>query len=1015
MPLSLTYSIFTADDNVKVNNQFLNIPTTKRSHNMTLKDSDLIDNSSSFLMKYRKLQIGLVIIFIIYALLGFILAPIVLKNALIDRIKNDYQSSLSISTIEINPFELSLKIKDFELKDRDDSVIAQAEEFFINFQISSIYRQAWTFDDVILSSPELFIKRNSSGQLNIKYLYENSSKTVTTDVSSTSSDEIIPLLFLSFIIEDSIVNWEDDMSIVPLKTSFGPINVNIFDLNTLPERSAQQTVNISTASQATIDWTGSLQLNPLKSVAHTSIKGSHFPLISSYLSHQFGFDIPEGNANIELDYAISTTKNDTLSIDVNNFNLSFYDLLINTFEPNSAVNNDHEVIRLPSIKLTGGSMSWPAQTASIDSIEVDDSVISFYRESPDFAQLMQSSTTAESESKKSDSKPWNLKLGKFSLNNMQVNIQDNTLVPEANINVSALNLQIKDINNQFNAKFPTTLSLQLESGGSIQTKGELIVLPEFLYDLELNASDLALAVVQPYINQFIDLEINTGTLNINGQLHNALEDPLLYKGDINVMNLKLAETDASTFLVSLERLWAEKVSFSMANNTLDIHQLHLDKPTGDLVIDSRGGLNVAQLANNNSSAIHSAVENEITEPEKEAEMAIKVGNILLVDASMNFTDRSLPLPFTTKIIKLNGSLSTISSLSEQPSNAAFEGQIDEFGFVRITGTLSPLNPNNKTDILLSFKNIFVPKFSAYTIPFVGREIASGALDLELEYKLNDNQLVGENQIILRNFELGKDVPHPDAKSLPLDLAVALLKDASGKIDIALPVRGDISSPDFSYGSVVGSALSNLLIKIVASPFSLIANLVDFESNELEHFSFIPGRSDLTPPEVEKALKLAEALTLRPNLILELAGVVNIEVDSKALKAEQLRSLLESRIATRGNKTAATESPTTVQIIVLEQLFLEQYSETDNKTKLNLLRESFDEISYINALKMQLILLQTLPKTALIVLANERVNNTRLVIVNFNNELQSQISVGPTVSLSKKSEQLIMMKTKLIIK
>ncbi|MFT5519885.1 MAG: hypothetical protein ACI9IA_000472, partial [Enterobacterales bacterium] len=92
MPLSLTYSIFTADDNVKVNNQFLNIPTTKRSHNMTLKDSDLIDNSSSFLMKYRKLQIGLVIIFIIYALLGFILAPIVLKNALIDRIKNDYQS-----------------------------------------------------------------------------------------------------------------------------------------------------------------------------------------------------------------------------------------------------------------------------------------------------------------------------------------------------------------------------------------------------------------------------------------------------------------------------------------------------------------------------------------------------------------------------------------------------------------------------------------------------------------------------------------------------------------------------------------------------------------------------------------------------------------------------------------------------------------------------------------------------------------------------------------------------------
>jgi hypothetical protein len=94
--------------------------------------------------------------------------------------------------------------------------------------------------------------------------------------------------------------------------------------------------------------------------------------------------------------------------------------------------------------------------------------------------------------------------------------------------------------------------------------------------------------------------------------------------------------------------------------------------------------------------------------------------------------------------------------------------------------VTPLNPAENTNILVAFENINKPKFTSYSIPFAGREVANGRLDLKLGYKVKDNALIGENSIVLRDFELGEEVEHPDAMSLPLGLAVALLKDKDGK-------------------------------------------------------------------------------------------------------------------------------------------------------------------------------------------------------------------------------------------
>ena len=145
----------------------------------------------------------------------------------------------------------------------------------------------------------------------------------------------------------------------------------------------------------------------------------------------------------------------------------------------------------------------------------------------------------------------------------------------------------------------------------------------------------------------------------------------------------------------------------------------------------------------------------------------------------------------------------------------------------------------------------MPELSAYTAQFAGRKIASGKLSLNLEYLLENNSIKGDNSIVMKDFTLGEDVESDDAIDLPLDLAIALMTDASGVIDVDLQVSGDLDSPDFTARGLIFKAFVNLITKAVTSPFKLLGALVGGADSDLESIDFQAGRSDLQPPQREK--------------------------------------------------------------------------------------------------------------------------------------------------------------------
>jgi hypothetical protein len=229
----------------------------------------------------------------------------------------------------------------------------------------------------------------------------------------------------------------------------------------------------------------------------------------------------------------------------------------------------------------------------------------------------------------------------------------------------------------------------------------------------------------------------------------------------------------------------------------------------------------------------------------------------------------------------------------------------------------------------------------YSGKFAGRRIDSGRLSVDLEYKIKNRQLEAENKFIVNKLKLGERVESPNALHLPLDLAIALLQDSNGVIDLDLPVKGSLDDPQFSYGRIIWKAFVNVLTKLVTAPFRALGKLLGVSAEKLGAVGFDPGSSVLLPPEQEKLKTVAEALAKRPALTLTLEPAYDPEADRRALQELAMR---REAVAVAGITLAPGEAPGPVDVnnYKIETWLEDRYAEVAGKTEYEKLRESYQD-------------------------------------------------------------------------
>jgi len=491
-----------------------------------------------------------------------------------------------------------------------------------------------------------------------------------------------------------------------------------------------------------------------------------------------------------------------------------------------------------------------------------------------------------------------------------VALSDQTFQPAISYDLEQINASISKIAiPPVKNPSPFEMSLRVKQGGSVKAKGNLDMLRERI-DTRVEATDLALLPLDPILKRDTTLTLVSGKAGASGQVTvNAKATPpaIRFTGTADLTEMDV-QTAAKERLVGWKRLGFSDILVDTAENRVNVAQINLEQPYAKLIInkDKSTNLDAVKRAPAKPAATASAASTPPPPPAEAApQMAIGVERVRVEGGAMDFADFSLVLPFATFIKDLNGSASGLSSAPDSRANLKFEGGVADYGLARAEGTIQPFAPKKFTDIAVAFRNIELIPMSPYTATFAGRKIASGKVSLDLQYKIENGKLLGQNKMVLDKFTLGERVESPTAINLPLDLAIALLTDSNGKIDLELPVAGDIDNPEFSYGHVIWQAIRTVITRIVTAPFRALGSLFGSGAETLGDIVFDAGSARVLPTEQEKLRRVAEGLQKRQQLKLQIQGTYHKDIDARALRARAVRADLAAR---EGTKLAPGEDP-----------------------------------------------------------------------------------------------------------
>ncbi|MGI2177043.1 DUF748 domain-containing protein [Shewanella frigidimarina] len=524
------------------------------------------------------------------------------------------------------------------------------------------------------------------------------------------------------------------------------------------------------------------------------------------------------------------------------------------------------------------------------------------------SQITQQNTAIAADSIEADS-PWLVTLDKISIAQYQVKLGEGIASDKIILwQIGPIDFTTGVIKSDLSSPIDYQFSAGINQQSFLTSTGQVDALAQTV-NAEIDFSNMLLSRLQPYIAPYINITIEDGMFSTKGILHADAKDTLTYSGSANISQLHINDNVLKQPLLTWQTMDINQLSFDRQQANIDIDEINVDKLFSRLIISPDRSTNISELINTPADIKQTTASVETDKaavsPSKADQATLSAGNEQSVDApqmklninkigftdsSAFFADNSLTPNFASGIEMLNGQITNLSSNPETTASVDLAGKIDKYAPVTLKGDVNPLLAQPYLDLNLNFDKVELTSVNPYSGTYAGYYIDKGQLSLDLTYQLKNNELVGSNHVVIDQLELGKRSNSSLATSLPVTLAIALLQDRHGVIDLGVDVSGDIDSPSFSFGSIIINALGNIITKAVTSPFSFLAGLVDSDE-QIDKISFEYGRSNISLKQKSTLDKLAKALIDRPLLNLNIKGSVDLINDKQALAETKLHKQL----------------------------------------------------------------------------------------------------------------------------
>jgi hypothetical protein len=521
---------------------------------------------------------------------------------------------------------------------------------------------------------------------------------------------------------------------------------------------------------------------------------------------------------------------------------------------------------------------------------------------------------------------WHVSAPKIELRSADIRVDDHSAAQPANFHLAPLDLTV----GGFTSPLATPLDLELSTGvnesGRFATQGQLDV-DTLSGRFSIDATAIPLPAAQPYLDEVVGFNLVSGNAFAQGTLSVSAAQALSFEGEAGIDDLRTTDKELEEDFVKWAGLKLTGLNVQTQPLSVRIADIAVTEPYARVIISASGATNLQDALTAHGGAQHAAAADEPAPvetkqplvgrapPPPATELPVEIDMVRIADGSLSFADRSLKPNFDIGIQKLAGQIKGLSARPDARADVQLEGQVDRYTPVKITGKVNYFAAVTYTDLRMAFRNLELTSFSPYSGKFAGYRIERGKLKVNLNYLVKKRRLEAKHKIIVDQLQLGAAVDSPDATSLPVKLAVALLKDRNGVIDLDIPVSGNLDDPKFRVWPIIGQVVLNLLTKIVTSPFALLGSLFG-AGEEISYLDLSPATAVLSPNAQNKLQTLRRALVERPALNLDLPLVVKPSVDGPVLLElrwqEQRERLARRKLGAQAKDAAVARLLATAQ-------------------------------------------------------------------------------------------------------
>lgn len=839
----------------------------------------------------------------------------------------------------------TVDLNDAKVTDRASAPLFAARGVHVAAASLEPLRNALHFDEIRIDQPVVDLSRDKQGVLNVEKLAAQpaaassaaegkpaapgAAAASAAAVAAASGAKVeaaakaappLDLTIRHFAIDGGTVNVDDRVPATPTALSLTKLAATLDGFSMQGKTPAKYTLSTSLSRGGDVTAEGTFNLAEKQADSKLTVAALALPALQPYLGEATRARVLDGTLGATVNAKADWGKT-PLAAQVADSTVSLKSLKIATPDAKAPA------IVLPDASAKIAKVDVAARTAEIASVDASGLALDVQRlkdgriDLAALAEPAQASVPKRTVARKAEAAApsWHYRIDALNVKDSSANFTDLSTPRPVKLAIKPLDLSVQKISDDMSKPLPVQLKATLNRKGSLNVTGDVTAQPLKL-GLKINGNRLDAAAFEPYFGSALNATIASALLNAQGNLTFAqVKDAprATYRGDVALVDVRMLDKATSDPFAGWRSLALTnlKANYDEKGTDVDAARVTFSNFYGRVLLDAQGRLNLkdvvaketgpaqsltrdaskgepvplspgvtppaaAQQASAPTAASATVVVKAAQPPQNPVRMHF--GELLLQNGRVTYTDNFIKPNYTANLVAIKGTVGAFGTDSTTSAPVDVAANLAGNGPISIKGSVNPLIEKPALDLTATAHDIELTNLTPYSAKYAGYPITKGKLNVDLHYELANDQLKANNHIFIDQLTFGDHVENDTATKLPVKLAISLLKNTRGQIDVNLPVSGSLSNPEFSVGGLIWRAVLNLIAKAVTSPFSLLAHAFGSGGEDLGYVEFAPGSYQLDDAQQKKLDTVVKMLTEKPSIRLDLIGRVDPAKDTSGL-------------------------------------------------------------------------------------------------------------------------------------